>query len=412
MIRTTPFHDRLAPLNRTGLYLHWSGHLSALKYQMDAKFEYFAVRNAAGIIDTSPLYKYRITGPDATPFLAGVLARDIRTCRDGQAQYTIWCDDAGHVVEDGVAFRHTSDHYLLTSAEPNLAWFSDRIGRLRVSIEDVSDQYGSLAVQGPRSRALLARLAPEVETLGFFRHVPTRIGGADVQISRTGYTGDLGYEVWVERDDALAVYDAIAAAATGTGIIPVGQDALLMLRVEAGLVLIGADFHSSRYAYVDDERSTPHELGFGWMLKDVATTDRAFIGRDAIRRELAEGRTRWSMVGLRVDWQDWDRLYRAEGLIPPKDHTPVTWEMLLYDDDGNRVGYTTSFMYSPVLQRNIAMARVHPAHGAPGSIVHLEVTVNHRYQTVRAEVARPPLFDPPRKTATPAAEPASTGGPS
>ncbi len=405
MIRTTPFHDRLGPLNRTGLYLHWSGYLAAVKYQMDAKFEYFAVRNAAGIIDTSPLYKYRITGPDATAFLAGVLTRDIRSCRDGQAQYTIWCDDAGHVVEDGVVFRHTSDDYLLTSAEPNLAWFADRIGRRRVSIVDVSDRYGSLAIQGPRSRSLLAKLAPEVETLGFFRHVPADIGGARVQISRTGYTGDLGYEVWVERDDATTVYDAIAEAAVGTGIIPVGQAALLMLRVEAGLVLFGADFHSSRYAFVDDERSTPHELGFGWMLNDVATTDRAFIGRDAIRRELAEGRTRWSMVGLRIDWQDWDRLYRAEGLIPPKDDTPVTWEMLLYDDEGSRVGYTTSFMYSPALQRNIAMARVQPGHGAPGSIVHLEVTVNHRYQTVRAEVVRPPLYNPPRKTATP-------GGPS
>jgi len=400
MIRTTPFHERLAPLNRTGLWQHWSGHLAAVKYQMDDKFEYFAVRNAAGIIDTSPLYKYRITGHDAEAFLAGVLTRDIRACRDGQAQYTLWCDDSGHIVEDGVVFRFSNDHFLLTSAEPNLAWFSDRIGRQRVLIEDVSAQYGSLALQGPRSRGILAGLDDSVGGLGFFHHGPAKIGGAAVNVSRTGYTGDLGYEVWVEADDANAVFDAIVDASAGQGVIPVGMSALLMLRIEAGLVLIDVDFHSSRFAYTDEERTTPIELGFGWMLKDVATTDRAFIGRDAIRRELADGTSRWRMVGLKVDWQDWDRRYRAEGIIPPKDEHPVVWEMMLYDDDMERVGYTTSIMYSPALQRHIAMARVRPHLATPGSRVHLEVTINHRYQTVACEVARPPLFNPARKTAS------------
>ena len=400
MIRTTPFHDRLAERNETGLYLQWSGYLSALKYQPSEKFEYFAVRNSAGIIDTSPLYKYRITGRDAEAFLAGVLARDIRSCRDGQAQYTLWCDDHGHVVEDGVVFRHSADHFLLTAAEPNLAWFQARLGRSKVLVEDVSDQYGSLAVQGPRSRAILASLAPEVGPLGFFHHTPAKIGGAAVQVSRTGYTGDLGYEVWVERDDASAVLAAIEEASVGQGVIPVGQLALLMLRIEAGLVLIDVDFHSSRFAFTAEERITPSELGFGWMVKDVATTDRAFVGRDAIRRELADGTTRWRSVGLVVDWRAWDEQYRAHGLIPPKDWTPVTWEMMLYDAAGERVGYTTSFMYSLVLQRHIAMARVRPQHGAVGTTVQLEVTIDHRYETVPATVARPPLFDPSRKTAS------------
>ncbi len=400
MIRTTPFHDRLAAQNRTGLYLQWSGYLAALKYQASEKFEYFAVRNAAGIIDTSPLYKYRITGADAEAYLCGVLARDVRTCRDGQAQYTLWCDDQGHVVEDGVVFRHSSDHYLLTAAEPNLAWFQARVGRARVAIEDVSDQFGSLAVQGPRSRTILAALAPEVGQLGFFHHTPAKIGGASVQVSRTGYTGDLGYEVWAEAGDAGAVLEAIEEASVGHGVLPVGQLALLMLRIEAGLVLLDVDFHSSRFAFTADERITPAELGFRWMVKDAATTDRAFVGRDAIRRELANGTSRWASVGLVIDWADWDLRYREHGIIPPKDHTPITWEMMLYDDAGERVGHTTSFMYSPVLQRHIAMARVRPHLGAPGSRVHLEVTIDHQYQTVAATVARPPLYAPSRKTAS------------
>ena len=399
MIRTTPFHERLAPLNQTGLWSHWSGHLAAVKYQMSEKFEYYAIRNRVALIDTSPLYKYRITGPDAETYLASVLARDIRACRDGQAQYTLWCDDAGHVVEDGVVFRYSSDHYLLTAAEPNLAYLSDRIGRRRVSIEEVSAQFGSLAVQGPRARSLLSQLAPETEALGFFHHSPAKIGGAPVNVSRTGYTGDLGYEVWVEADDASAVWDAIAETGAPHGALPVGMSALMMSRIEAGLVLIDVDFHSSRYAFVDSDRVTPIELGFGWMFRDLATSDRHFIGRRAIERELREGTSRWKTIGLLIDWDDWDRRYRAEGIIPPKDLTPVTYEMMLYDDNGERVGFTTSFMYSPVLQRHIAMGRVRPGLGKLGTRVNLEVTINHQYQNVAAEVARTPLFNPARKTA-------------
>jgi aminomethyltransferase len=182
-------------------------------------------------------------------------------------------------------------------------------------------------------------------------------------------------------------------------VLPVGQSALLMTRIEAGLVLIGVDFHSSRFAFNDGECSTPLELGFGWMFRDLATSTRRFIGRAAIERELADKTSRWKMVGLIVDWRDWDRHYGNAGLIPPKDETPIVYEMMLYDDDGNRIGYTTSFMYSPMLQRHIAMARVQPDLSSPGTRVNLEVTIDHRYHTVAATVARPPLFNPPRKTA-------------
>ena len=399
MVLTTPFHERLAPLNETQLWSHWSGYLSAVKYQMSDKFEYFAVRNSAGLIDTSPLYKYRIGGRDAAKFLGAVLARDIAACRDGQAQYTLWCDERGYVVEDGVVIRFAADEFILTSAEPNLAYFRNLIGYDQVEITDVSGDYASLAVQGPKSREILAALDPQIASLGFFHHGPAKIGNVPVHVSRTGYTGDLGYELWVGADGALEMWDTLQTACSGRGVLPVGQSALLMTRIEAGLVLIGVDFHSSRFAFNDHACSTPIELGFAWMFRDLGTSTRRFIGRGALERELADKSSRWKMVGLVIDWKEWDRHYGDAGLIPPKDETPVVYEMMLYDDEGGRVGYTTSFMYSPMLQRHIAMARVRPDLAAVGSKVNLEITINHRYHTVGAVVARPPLFNPPRKTA-------------
>ena len=399
MILTSPFHARTSARNETGLWSHWSGHLAADRYQMSDKFEYFAVRNSAGVLDTSPLYKYRIHGRDAERFLAGVLARDIRGCAPGHAQYTVWCDDRGFVVEDGVILRPARDEFLLTSAEPNLAYFSDLIGRDQVSIEEVSHDFGVLAVQGPRSRDLLARLVPDVATLPFFGLATGTIAGAPVTISRTGYSGDLGYEIWMPSTDALKVWDVLWESMEGHGVLPFGLAALYMLRIEAGLLLLDVDFSSSRFAWTDEDRSTPIELGWSWMFKDLAGDDRAFIGRRALERELSDKTSRWRLTGLLVDWADYDRIYSGAGLIPPKDHTPVQEEMFVYDDEGHQVGYATSFMYSPILQRHIALARVRPELAAAGTPVRLEMDVNHRYEYVAAQTARLPLYNPARKTA-------------
>ena len=399
MIRTTPFHERTSALNETHLWSHWSGHLAADRYQMSDKLEYFAVRNAAGLFDSSPLYKYRITGRDAEAFLAGVLARDIRTCTPGNAQYTCWLDDRGFVVEDGVILHPGKDEYLLTSAEPNFAWFEDRIGRLDVRIEEVSDEIGTLALQGPRSRDLLARLVPQMEKIPYFGVAKGEIGGAGVTVSRTGYSGDLGYEVWIDAPDALHVWDTLWDSMDGHGVLPFGLAALYMLRIEAGLLLLDADFDSSRFAWNDAHRSTPIELGWTWMFKDLKTDDRAFIGRTALEREIADKTSRWAMRGLIVDWRDYDRVYNEAGLIPPKDHAPVVEDWMLYDDEYQRVGYATSFMYSPMLQRHIAIARVRPDLAKTGSKVNLEFTVDHHYEQVAAHVARLPLYNPERKTA-------------
>jgi aminomethyltransferase len=400
MIRTTPFHDRTSALNETHLWTHWSNHLAADRYQLSDKAEYFAVRTAAGVFDSSPLYKYRITGRDAETFLAGVLARDIRACPPGHAQYTCWLDDRGFVIEDGVILRTGPTDYLLTCAEPNFAYLADRIGRLGVHIEEVSHDVGTLALQGPRSRDLLKRLVPQVENIPYFGLAKGEIGGAAVTVSRTGYSGDLGYEIWIDAPDALHVWDTLWDSVAGHGVQPFGLSALYMLRIEAGLLLLEADFDSSRFAWNDAHRSTPIELGWAWMFKDLAADDRAFIGRRALEREIGDKTSRWAMRGLVVDWQDYDRVYNAAGLIPPKDHTPVVEDWIVYDDDYQaQVGYATSFMYSPMLQRHIAIARVRPDLAKPGTSVKLEFTVDHHYEQVAAHVARLPLYNPARKTA-------------
>jgi len=399
LIRTTPFHERTSALNETQLWSHWSGHLAADRYQMSDKFEYFAVRNAAGIFDTSPLFKYRITGKDAEAFLSGVLARDIRSCEPGNAQYTCWLDDRGFVIEDGVILRPGNNEFLLTSAEPNYAYFADRIGRFDVTIEDVSNEIGTLAFQGPRSRNLLKQLVPQMERIPYFGVARGEIGGAGVTVSRTGYSGDLGYEIWIDTPDALHVWDTLWDSIDGQGVLPFGLAALYMLRIEAGLLLLEADFDSSRYAWNDAHRSTPIELGWAWMFRDLKTDDRAFIGRKALEKEIADKTSRWAMRGLVVDWRDYDRVYNDAGLIPPKDHAPVVEDWMLYDDDYERVGYATSFMYSPMLQRHIAIARVRPDFATFGTKVNLEFTVDHHYEQVAAHVARLPLYNPERKTA-------------
>lgn len=400
MIRTTPFHERTAALNETGLWSHWSGHLAAERYSASEKFEYFAVRNGAGIFDTSPLWKYRFTGPGAEQYLAGVLARDPRPLVPGRAQYTLWCDDRGHVLEDGVLLRHGDQEFVLTAAEPNLAWFQDLVGpRDRVTIEDVSDAHAVLSVQGPRSRVILTALEPAVDGLPYFGVAAGAIAGRRVTISRTGYTGDLGYEVWVAPEDALAVWDAVWGAGRPHRLLPFGLQALSLARIEAGLLLLDVDFASARTAWTDADRATPHELGLGWALRGVEADERAFVGRDAIRRELRDATTRFRTTGIVADWRDWNRVHDDAGLVPPMDHVPVQEEQYLYDDEGAQVGYTTSFMYSPVLQRHVGIARVPVAAAVPGTRVNLEIPVSHRYVHVAAHTARLPHFSPQRKTA-------------
>ncbi|MGB0101881.1 MAG: aminomethyltransferase family protein [Nocardioides sp.] len=397
MIRTTPFHARLSELNDQQLYTHWQGQLSPLRYTHAPKHEYFAVRNSVGVFDTSPLYKYAVTGPDAERLLAGVLVRDIKTCRPGQAHYTAWCDDRGYVMHDGVAFRHSADEFLLTAGRPALSWFQELATGLRVQLEDVTDAYGMLAVQGPRSRTVLAALVPEVERLGYFEHAPAKVAGAPVTLSRTGYTGDLGFELTVAAEDAVDVLDAVLEAGGPHSIRPFGEEALMTLRIEAGLPLVDVEWHDARLALSDADCVTPKELGFGWMLRGVRDGSRRFVGSEAIRRELVDGTSRWATTGIVVDPADWDRIYREADLFPPKSEHPWPYESMILDADRVEVGYCTSFVYSPAVQRHIGIARVRPDLAAAGTDLHLELAINHHNTTVRVATTSMPFFDPPRK---------------
>jgi aminomethyltransferase len=402
-VRTTPFHPRLSELNDQGLYTHWQGTLSALRYSHAPKHEYFAVRNSVGVFDTSPLYKYVVSGPDAERLLARALARDVTTCRPGQAQYTCWCTDDGHVMHDGVVFRHSADEFFLSAARPALSWFQELGAGLRVELEDVTEGYGMLAVQGPGSRAVLGSLMPEAETLGYFDHVPVKVADTAATLSRTGYTGDLGFELTVPEDRAVEVLDAVLEAGQGHGIRPFGEEALMTLRIEAGLPLIDIEWKDARLAFSEADKVTPKELGFGWMLRGVRDGTRRFVGSEAIRKELNDGTSRWATTGIVVDWADWDRLHRDAGLFPPKSEHPLPYESMLYqfgaNDDRTEVGYCTSFVYSPVLQRHIGIARVRPDLAVEGTALRLELAVNHHNTTVRISTTKMPFFDPERKKA-------------
>ena len=348
MITTTPFHPRLSELNTQGLYTHWQGRLSPLRYTHAPKHEYFAVRNAVGVFDTSPLYKYRITGPDAERLLAGALVRDIRTCRPGQAQYTAWCDDRGFVMHDGVVFRHSADEFLLTAGRPTLSWFQELASGLRVELEDVSDAYGMLAVQGPRSRAVLAALMPEAESLAYFDHVPAKVADAAVTLSRTGYTGDLGFEITVEADSAVAVLDAVldaGASARHPAVRRGGADDA----AHRGRPAAGRHRVARRPARVERRRLRDAQ-GAGLRLDAPRRPRRLPPVRRVARRSGAsslDGTSRWATTGIVVDAADWDRIHRDAGLFPPKSEHPLPYESMVLDDDRVEIGYCTSFVYSP-----------------------------------------------------------------
>lgn len=405
MIRTTPFHERLVEFNDQHLFTHWQGTLSPLRYTHAPKHEYFAVRHSVGVFDTSPLYKTAIVGPDAERLLARVLVRDVGALAPGRGAYTLWCDDHGFVMQDGVLLRRTAHDWLLTSARPVLAWLTQHADGLSVEVTDVTDELGVLAVQGPRSAMALRAvdgLSPLVDRLRFFDHATARVHGIPITLSRSGFTGDLGYEVLVpaDADQAVVVLDAILQAGQGHGIRPFGEQALDMLRIEAGLPLVDVEWHDASTAWTDHDRVTPTEMGMGWMLRGV-TTGRSFVGSAAIRQEMEQGSSRWATTGIVVDPQAWAELHREAGELPVKDERPLGFETWLRDEHGEQIGYATSFMYSPVLQRHIGIARVRPHLSAAGTRLQAETTMHHTTVLVTAQTATLPLFNPERKTAQP-----------
>jgi aminomethyltransferase len=394
VLKTTPFHSRTAPLVRAQTWRRWAGYQVASAYEPHPDREYAAVRNAAALLDVSPLYKYRITGRDAARLLDRTVTRDVAKARVGQVLYTPWCDAHGKVIDDGTISRLDEHTFRLTSAEPNIRWLWMNTVGLDVAIEDVSERIGALALQGPRSREILEQLTPaDLSTLKYFRLVETTVRDIPVTISRTGYTGDLGYELWVDAERAVPLWDALIDAGTPRGITPAGIWALDLARIEAGLIMLDVDYFSAHRAAIEDQKSSPYEINLGWAVSDDK-------GPYNGRRALGTERTRaaaWAFVGLVVDWVSLERIYAERGL--PAQLPTVAWRTSAPVYRGHQIGYATSGCWSPLLKKYLALAHVTAPHFAPGTAVALEVTVEHRRMQADAVVRKLPFFDPPRKKA-------------
>jgi aminomethyltransferase len=395
MLAETPFHARTSRLVRAQTWRRWAGHQVASAYDPHPDREYAAIRNAAALLDVSPLYKYRITGRDAVRLLDRMVTRDVTKCAVGQVLYTPWCDAHGRVIDDGTISRLDASTYRLTSAEPNVRWLRMNAVGMDVNVEDISAATGALALQGPSSRAILEQVSPaDFSALKYFRLVHTTIKDVPVTISRTGYTGDLGYEIWVEAARAVDVWDALMETGAPYGIVPAGIWALDIARIEAGLIMLDVDYFSSQHALIEDQKSSPYEINLAWT---VSETKGPFNGQQALREEKRRG-AKWSFVGLEVQWSSFEKLHLERGLAP---HVPnIAWRAsapLLRA--GKQIGYATSGTWSPLLKKYVALGHVEGAHGAPGTEIELEMTVEHRRKRAAATVRKLPFFDPPRKRA-------------
>lgn len=393
VLKTTPFHSRTAPLVQGQAWRRWAGHAVASAYELVHDREYAAIRNSAALLDVSPLYKYLISGRDAVRLLDRMVTRDITKCRVGQVFYTSWCDRHGKVIDDGTVSRLGEGHWRLTSAEPNLRWLSLNGAGMEVKVEEISARLGALALQGPLARAILQQVSPaDLSALKYFRLTETTIRDVPVTVSRTGYTGDLGYEIWVDAERAVPVWDALIEAGTPYGITPAGIWALDMARIEAGLIMLDVDYHSSHHALIEAQKSSPLELGLDWT---VPGEKGPYTGRAALRSERARGPA-WRFVGLAVDWVSLEALYAQAGL-PPQLPT-VAWRIStpVYRD-GAQIGYASSGCWSPLLKQYLALAHLKAPHFAPGTEVRLEVTVEHQRLQAVARVVELPFFNPERK---------------
>ena len=393
----TAFHERTFPLCQSLNYREWSGYYTVSAYETHHEHEYNAIRNAAALIDITPLYKYLITGRDATKLVNRIITRDINKVAKGQVIYCCWCDEQGKVIDDGTITRLDENRYRWTAAEPNIRWFHQNGLNMDVQIEDISERVAALALQGPTSAKLLKTVAEaEISNLKYFRMTSGKIAGVPVDISRTGYTGDLGYEIWVEWKDAVKVWDAIAAKGRPFDLHPTGMIALDVARVEAGLLLLDVDYTSSRKALIASQKFSPYELGFGKM---VHLEKEYFIGRAALEKDHQQGVPR-QLVGLELDWNDIESLYEKLGLTPAAPSQTSRVHVPVYS--GNRqVGKATSTTWSPVLKKLIALASIETAHANPGGTLQMEVTIEAVRQKAAAKVVKLPFFNPARKTAVP-----------
>jgi aminomethyltransferase len=392
----TCFHTRTAALCESMSWRDWAGYFAVSSYEVHHEREYNAIRNAAALIDVSPLFKYRVSGRDATRLVDRVVTRDVPKMKSGQVSYTHWCDGRGKVIDDGTVSRLDEDVYRWTAAEPNLRWIHMNSHGLQVTVEDISDRLGALALQGPTSRAILQSCVEgaDIARLKYFRVTPARLRGVPVEISRTGYTGDLGYEIWVPWEKGEAVYDALMDVGRPYDITPTGMLALDVARIEAGLILLDVDYVSARKALIPSQQYSPYEIGLGRL---VNLEKAPCIGQQALRAEAKRGPAR-QLVGLEVDWDHLDRLHDAAGLPPQLPLTASRVAVPVYRG-GKQVGKATSSTWSPTLKKMIALATLASDQAQTGARLEMELTVNHERKRVGVTVKPLPFFDPPRKRA-------------
>ena len=391
----TPFHTRTAPLCESYEWRTWSGYLAAGVYEPSHEREYYAIRNSAALIDVSPLFKYEISGPDAARLVDRIVTRDMSKCRVGQVLYTPWCDEDGQVIDDGTVHRLAENHFRITAADPNLRWFQDVGYGLDARVVDVSSDLAALSLQGPNSRAILQELVHDINfgNLRYFRFAHGTLDDFPVTISRTGYTGDLGYELWVRPEYAERLWDCLMDVGESRyGALPAGMVALDIARIEAGLLLIEVDYKSSHHAVIEAQKSSPYELGLGWT---VALDKGDFIGRKALRAEKARG-SEWAFVGLHIDWPDLERLFAQEDLPPHVTGRASRTAVPLYKNN-RQIGQATSQTFSPILKQYIAIGTVLAEYTAVGSQIQMEVTVEYKRQQVKATIVETPFYDPPHK---------------
>ncbi len=393
----TAFHTRTLALCESLNYREWAGYYAVSAYEPHHEHEYAAIRNGAALIDVSPLFKYRVTGPDATRLVDRIVTRDATKVGVGQVIYTPWCDERGKVIDDGTVSRLDEQVWRWTAADPSLRWLRSNAAGLNVDVEDISEQVAALAVQGPTAARLLRAVAEaDIDTLKYFRVTRGRIGDVPVEISRTGYTGDLGYEIWMPWDRAVEVWDRLVATGAAFDAKPAGMLALDIARIEAGLLLIDVDFNGARKVPLDFQRYTPDEMGLGRL---VSEGKGPFIGREAIRAERASG-VRRMVVGLEIGWSDVEAIYGAVGLTPQVPATASRAPVPLYKG-GRQIGKATSTTWAPMLKKLIALATIEAPQFAPGSSCEIEMTVEAVRHRASARVAATPFYAPAWKTATP-----------
>ncbi len=396
----TAFHPATAPLNRKQQWREWSGYYASSVYADAHDIEYNAIREAAALIDVSPLYKYVVGGPDALRLVDRVIARDATKLKPGQVYYTPWCDEHGKVIDDGTVHHLDDGTFRWTAADPQLRWLRQNSAGLDVTVDDVSEEIAAVALQGPLSRDVLeAATGRSFSDLRYFRRrAETFKAGRKkvaIDVSRTGYTGDLGYELWVPAEHAVALWESLANAGRDYGIRPAGMLALDVVRLEAGLVLLEVDYTSARHAMNPDQNYSPGEIGLGRLV----SLDKAdFVGRLALEREQRTGGPARRLVGLQLDWYDIEGLFSAQGL-PPAISPVVDRSPRPVLVGGRQVGRATSVGWSPILKQAIALASVPPSHEPLGSRVDVEWTVEGRRGRVAGTVVELPFLDLDRKRA-------------